>query len=130
MATGKSENCKPEDWVGLCLDQQELFLEILANLTMNEVMDRNGGRVTFGLFSEQLPALLFEEKYYDSGEMYFRAFLAAWCVVYHPKTGIMDRQLVNGELARKLYATYLLSIRPDGKGKKYTKVYEHLARDR
>jgi hypothetical protein len=34
MATGK-----PEDWVGSCEDQQELFVEILANLTMNEVMD-------------------------------------------------------------------------------------------
>jgi hypothetical protein len=125
MATGK-----PEDWVGSCEDQQELFAEILANLTMNEVMDRNRRCVTFESFCEQLPSLLFEEKYYDSAETYFRAFLAAWCVVYHSKTGIMDRQLVDGDLSRKLYATYLLSIHPNGKVKKYTKVYEHLARDR
>jgi hypothetical protein len=125
MATGK-----PEDWVGVCEDQQELFVEILANLTMNEVMDRNHNCVTFKSFGDQLPSLLFEEKYYDIAETYFRAFLAAWCVVYHPKTGIMDRQLVDADLSRKLYAAYLLSIKPDGKVKIYTKVYEDLARDR
>jgi hypothetical protein len=122
--------CKPEDWLGSGEDQQDLFIEILANLTMNEVMDRNRGCVTFELFCDQLPSLLFEEKYYDSAEMYFRAFLEAWSAVYHPKTGVIDRQLVDGCLSRKLYGAYLLSIEPDGKVKKYTKVYEHLARDR
>ena len=120
---------KPEDWLGSGEDQQELFVEILANLTGNELSDRNHHRpLTFELFSEQLPSLLFEEKFYDLAEKYFHKFLAAWCVVYNSRTGITDRQLVNGSLKRDLYATYFISL--DGKAKKYVGVYEDLARDR
>jgi hypothetical protein len=124
---------KPVGWFGSYDDQQELFLEILANITANKVLDITRRCMDAKLYLYQLPGLLFEQNYYGDAKEIFREYLDVWKVVYDPKTGILNQEIVkaNGkELGRVLYATYLESIRPCEKVKKYTKVYEDLARVR
>jgi hypothetical protein len=120
---------KPEGWLGTCDEQKELFVEILANLSANEILDRNRRCMSFESFSSQALSLMWEEKYYDKAVKYFSDFITAWRVAYSKETGIIDRELADANLSRKLYVAYILSVRP-GKIGKYQKVYEDLARDK
>jgi hypothetical protein len=85
--------------------------------------------MSFESFSQQIPSLLWEEKYYDKAVQRFSDFIEAWRVAYKKETGIIDREIADTNLSRKLYITYILSVRP-GTIMKYQKVYEDLARDK
>jgi hypothetical protein len=127
------EESKPVGWLGSYDDQQELFLEILANITANKVLDLCGRCMDVQLYTYHIADILFEQNYYGEAKVWFNEYLDLWKVVYDPKTGILNQDLVraNGkELGRELYAYFLQSIRPCGEVKKYAKVYEDLARVR
>jgi hypothetical protein len=120
---------RPENWLGTCDEQKELFVEILANCSASEILDRNHWCLSFESFTKQAPSLLWDEKYYDKAVKYFSDFIKVWCVAYEKETGIINREIADGNLLRKLYIAYMLSVRP-GTINKYQKVYEDLARDR
>jgi hypothetical protein len=81
---------KPENWLGTCEEQKELFVEILANLCANDILDRNHRCMSFETFCDQAPSLMWEEKYYSKGVQCFSDFIEAWHVAYVKRTGIID----------------------------------------